>query len=145
MVLNNFLFYTIFGGRNAILVFQTTFRCDKKLCCGLMRDKNISFYHVLIFSLSCTQNSLQIKPWITGVVVSLFFTNQKDVGVHLYIGTRQRQPPSRKCFLRFPFLCRLFQFQFPKQANNKVQNRIISLHNTTGIALSLLIHSIIEF
>ena len=45
MTLNNFLFYTIFGGQNAILVFQTTCMWDKK-CCGLVRDKNISFCHV---------------------------------------------------------------------------------------------------
>lgn len=46
MTLNNFLLYAIFGGRNTILDFWTTCTCDKKLCYGLVKDKNMCFYPI---------------------------------------------------------------------------------------------------
>lgn len=52
------MFYTIFGGQNAILVFYTTCTWDKKLCCGLVRDKNMSFCPV-----PCLQFVLYLKQF----------------------------------------------------------------------------------
>jgi len=45
MLLNNFLFNTKFGGRKreATLIFNLTCTWDKKLWCGLVRDKNFGF------------------------------------------------------------------------------------------------------
>lgn len=47
MVLNNFLFYTMFDGKNVILLIYTACAWNKKLFCALVRDKNFSFRLVL--------------------------------------------------------------------------------------------------
>jgi len=47
MVLNNFWSYTIFCGQNVILLFKTTCTWDKKLWCGLVRNKNLCFSSVI--------------------------------------------------------------------------------------------------
>jgi len=54
---------------------------DKKLCCGLVKDKNISFCHPLPPVCHVPKTVLQIKYGKTEVVMSCpsFFSNQTNV------------------------------------------------------------------
>ena len=61
----------IFYGQNAIFVFYTTCIWNKNLCCGLVRDKNVGFCHI-IYPKTCSVsetilqlNTIQLKlPYI---------------------------------------------------------------------------------